>query len=314
MMMSEEKFRLLVKRVPIPLGLVNQEGAIIYVNDHFTSLFGYTLDDIPTLKDWTLRAYPDENYRQEMRKRWEAAVEKAARDGTDIEPAEYNVAGKNGREYVVEISGIIIGDNLLASFIDITARKRALEQAATRARQQAVVAELGYNALAGMEIHQLIGRATARVATTLGVEYCKVLELLPDGKTMRLVAGVGWKDGLVGQAVITAGPDSQAGFTLLSEKPVIVDDLRAEKRFRGLPLLHDHGVIGGISVIIGKVEKPFGIWGPHLPGLQPLSPTVVISFKPLPTDLPKAWNPNQRGAGRGGTGRPTPRPMAGFGD
>ena len=101
------------------------------------------------------------------------------------------------------------------------------------------------------------------MAQTLNVEYCKVLQLLPDGKAMRLQAGVGWKEGLVGHALVNAGMDSQAGYTLLSKRPVVVEDLRAETRFRGPPLLHEHGVISGMSVIIHSAGRPFGVIGAH---------------------------------------------------
>lgn len=90
--------------------------------------------------------------------------------------------------------------------------------------------------------------AVAVVARALDVECCKVLELLPDGQAFLLRAGVGWKDGCVGLATVGAGRDSQAGYTLLSSEPVIVQDLRTETRFSGPPLLHDHGVVSGMSV------------------------------------------------------------------
>jgi two-component system sensor kinase FixL len=44
---------------------------------------------------------------------------------------------------------------------------------------------------------------------------------------------------------------------------VIVKDLRTEERFSGPPLLRDHGVISGISVIIGRSDRPFGVLGAH---------------------------------------------------
>jgi two-component system nitrate/nitrite response regulator NarL len=74
---------------------------------------------------------------------------------------------------------------------------------------------------------------------------------------------VGWEEGLVGNATVGAGNDSQAGYTLLSEEPVIVEDLGAEQRFSGPPLLHEHGVVSGMSVIIHGRDGPFGVLGVH---------------------------------------------------
>ncbi len=100
----------------------------------------------------------------------------------------------------------------------------------------------------------------------MNVEYCKVLELLPGGENLLLLAGVGWREGLVRKATVGTEPDSQAGYTLASGGPVVVEDLREEKRFSGPPLLHEHGVVSGISVVIQGRDGPFGVLGAHTSG------------------------------------------------
>jgi PAS domain S-box-containing protein len=142
-------------------------------------------------------------------------------------------------------------------------RRRVEAELNTRARQQAAVAALGQQALAGHQLDQLMNQAVALVAQILEVHYCKVLKLLPDGNTLLLRAGVGWKEGLVGQATVSIGLDCQAGYTLLSREPVIVEDLGKEVRFRGPCLLHQHGVNSGISVIIPGQNRPYGVLGAH---------------------------------------------------
>lgn len=130
-------------------------------------------------------------------------------------------------------------------------------------RQQAVIAEMGQNALSGTDISVLMDKAVNFIVKNLNLEYCKILELLPDGNTFLLKAGVGWKKGLVGSAIVDAGINSQAGYTLLSDNPVIVEDLNTEIRFRGPSLLFDHGVVSGMSVIISGRTKPYGVLGAH---------------------------------------------------
>ncbi|MEW5987486.1 MAG: GAF domain-containing protein [Chloroflexota bacterium] len=152
---------------------------------------------------------------------------------------------------------------------DITERRQVEESLKTRERQQAVVAELGQRALIEGNLTSLMEQAVAAVADTLRVEYCKVLELLPGNKALRLRAGVGWRPGLVGQAVVDAGLSSQAGYTLHIGGPVIVEDLPQESRFSGPPLLREHNVRGGLSVIIHGQERPFGVLGAH--STRPLS-------------------------------------------
>ncbi len=124
-----------------------------------------------------------------------------------------------------------------------------------RVSQQTAIATLGQQALSGMDIATLLNAAVTLVADTLKVEYVKVLEQLPDGKTLLLRAGVGWQEGWIGHATVDAGTYSQAGYTLLSQEPVIVEDLRTESRFADLPLLRNHGIISGMSVIIAGLSS-----------------------------------------------------------
>ena len=89
------------------------------------------------------------------------------------------------------------------------------------------------------------------------------IELFPDGKSLLLKAGVGWKTGSVGHVTVGAGTDSQAGYTLDSGKPVIVEDMRTETRFNVPPLLMDHSVVSGVSVVIKSKDHTYGVLGIH---------------------------------------------------
>ena len=152
---------------------------------------------------------------------------------------------------------------LVFSLNEVTKHKRAREEIASRARQMLEVVKLGQRALEGSDLDTLMAEAVSAVANTLGVEHCRVLELLPDGLKLVLREGVGWQEGVVGVTIVGAGMESQAGYTLQSGQPVIVDDLRTETRFRAAPLLVDHGVISSLSVVIQGQEKPFGVLGAH---------------------------------------------------
>ena len=143
------------------------------------------------------------------------------------------------------------------------ARQAAAAELDIRARQQAAIADLGHRALRGIDLPALFDEAVELVARTLNVEFSKVQELLPDAKALMLRAGMGWKEGLVGHAIVEAGPESQAGYTLASEHPVIVPNLMEEKRFVPSPLLADHDVVSGLSVIISGKGRPFGVLSAH---------------------------------------------------
>ena len=121
---SEEKFRKLVQKTPLPLAFVNRKGDVGYINDRFTEVFGYSLEELPNIEQWWLLAYPEESYRQWVREKWEGAVGRSIQNGKDIEAGEYKITCKNGEERTVVSSGIMLEDNCLATFTDITERRR----------------------------------------------------------------------------------------------------------------------------------------------------------------------------------------------
>ena len=63
-----------------------------------------------------------------MIRSWELALEHAKKANTDILPKEYRIACKDGVQRIFVVSGIIIDDNLLITFIDITDRKKAEDE------------------------------------------------------------------------------------------------------------------------------------------------------------------------------------------
>ncbi|KAB8331486.1 PAS domain S-box protein [Scytonema tolypothrichoides VB-61278] len=146
---------------------------------------------------------------------------------------------------------------------DITLQKLYQKSLSARLDQQAAVAKLGQLALSSCDLFTLIDEAVALVAQCLKVEYSMVLELLGDGDALLLRAGVGWQAGLVGHMRVSTGIDSQAGYTLVANEPVITEDLPRETRFSGSPLLHQHQVISGVTVSIPGKNNPYGILGAH---------------------------------------------------
>ncbi len=141
-------------------------------------------------------------------------------------------------------------------------RDRATAEATRRARQQAAVAWLGQRALGSVSLEELRDEAASLVTSTLGLDFCEILELLPDGQALLLREGRGFAEEAIGEAKVGAGRGSHAGFTLLSKGPVILEDLRKETRFLA-PLLAQHGVVSGVTVVIQGRERPLGVLGAH---------------------------------------------------
>lgn len=126
------------------------------------------------------------------------------------------------------------------------------------------MAELGLRALTETNLQALLDEAVALAAQTLETDYCEIAQLLPGGEEVMMRAGVGWEEGLVGSATVCTGLDSQVGYTLLSGEPVIVEDLPTETRFTPSPVLPEHGVVSGITVVIHHQDEPFGVLSAYI--------------------------------------------------
>ncbi|MBI2992856.1 MAG: PAS domain S-box protein [Gammaproteobacteria bacterium] len=152
---------------------------------------------------------------------------------------------------------------ILAFARDITDLKLHEDQLALRAAEEQALAELGKMALELPDFHEYLQRLTERIAQELDIELVKVLEMQHDTDSLLLVAGVGWKEGLVGKATVPGRDRSQAGYTMMTDRPVVQLDWSRENRFHKPDLLKDHDVACGVSVRIGGVQAPYGILAVH---------------------------------------------------
>lgn len=126
--LAEERCRQLLRSSSVALVVRHGVGEDVeIVNDSFTQLFGYTLEDMPDISHWWPLAYPDETYREAIKADWQRRVATAMTNRTEIEPMEAKVRGKDGSERYIEFHFSSVGDTNLVCFVDLTERKRAEE-------------------------------------------------------------------------------------------------------------------------------------------------------------------------------------------
>ena len=177
---------------------------------------------------------------------------------------ELDIVSKFGRRSTIEVNSQLIYQNGKAIGVqgiarDVTERRRAESELRARERKQAAVAQLGQHALVSTDLSLLFKDTVSWVVHTLDVAYCTILERSDDGSELVGRAGSGWNTDLVGSGRVGAGPQSFAGFTLLSSEPVIVEDFSRETRFSIPRILTAHDVQSGMSVIVAGSQTPFGV-------------------------------------------------------
>jgi two-component system cell cycle sensor histidine kinase/response regulator CckA len=134
---EQEKFRVLVEESPLGVSLIGENGRHKYLNPKFMDIFGYTLDDIPTEKDWFERAYPDQEYRNQVLSAW-IRDQKEFKVG-EVRPQTFNITCKDGSEKTVNLKPVTMktGDQLVI-YEDITDKRRLEAQFQQAQRMEAI--------------------------------------------------------------------------------------------------------------------------------------------------------------------------------
>ncbi len=120
---SEKTLKAFIDVMPVGVTWTDSDGAIKHVNNCFVEWFGYDTDDIATLDEWFLRAYPDPVNRENFLSRWKAAIDTALADGTTIQPSESIIACKDGSNRHVIVNTHLTRNLRLDIFTDITERE-----------------------------------------------------------------------------------------------------------------------------------------------------------------------------------------------
>lgn len=128
----EARYRNILERLPVPLALHDSDGRIFFLNRAFTSLFGYTLEDIPTLAEWYPRAYPNPSYRKRVLDMRDARTE-AWSAGRPFEPVDLKVCCKDGSFRTVRVDAGPLEEKFseashFITLYDLTEREKSLKK------------------------------------------------------------------------------------------------------------------------------------------------------------------------------------------
>jgi len=146
---SEARFRQLFAALPIPLLILDRQGAVVDHNQQFASSFGYMPAQLPDLDQWLQPPRSDSS----------GAVEHAhqppqlahiARQGARLPPSECRLTCSKGELLDVIVQAEPLEEDLLISFFDVTARRDA--EQVLRSNQRQVLEEQRCARLASLNL------------------------------------------------------------------------------------------------------------------------------------------------------------------
>lgn len=120
----------------------------------------------------------------------------------------------------------------------------------------------------------LVRYATDAAANALHTEFSTLV--LPDEQgrlTMRAVRG--WPENVVGTLELGSGTGSQSGYTMETADVVTVDDYRRLTKFQVPKMVHELGVVSGVSVPMWRNERVVGAMLVHSRAARRFGPLEI---------------------------------------
>lgn len=142
-----------------------------------------------------------------------------------------------------------MGNNVATSHEDQVARIRRYAEILTDFSRMASMAS---------DVDRLLQLAVVQAARGISIGHSKIMRHRPEAGDLLIVAGIGWKPGVVGHALLGADFASPSGRALQTRQPVTIDDVPNDPEFRYSPVLREHGIVSALNV---PVVMDGTVWG-----------------------------------------------------
>ena len=121
-------------------------------------------------------------------------------------------------------------------------------------RQQAALAAFGSFAFREPDLLLVLTEATRICAMCLEVPFAKVCRYRAKENDLLIVAGWGWRLGVIGRVVSQADESSPQGRAYVTGKPVITRDLQATDGMAPAAFYGEHGIVSTVDVVIPAID------------------------------------------------------------
>jgi two-component sensor histidine kinase len=115
-------------------------------------------------------------------------------------------------------------------------------------RHLRILIDIGRLAGEKSDLNRFLDQTVVQIARAVEIHHVKILQYRPSTSDLLVVAGVGWKNGIVRTATLSADLRSPPGRTFQTAEPVSIKDLGEQEEYVLSDLLKEHGIISLTNV------------------------------------------------------------------
>jgi two-component sensor histidine kinase len=127
-------------------------------------------------------------------------------------------------------------------------------------RREQALADFGTFAFAETSLDKILFEAARVCAESLGAPFSKVCKFQQPRNDLRVVAGHGWKTGVVGYAISVADETSPQGRAFMSGQPQVCPNVEETNTYILPKFYFEHRILSTVDVLVAtKSGVPFGV-------------------------------------------------------
>ena len=126
-------------------------------------------------------------------------------------------------------------------------------------RHVRIPVDIGRLAGENADLTRFLDQAVVQIARAVEIHHVKVLKYRPRSSDLLLIAGVGWKEGTVRSATLSADLRSPPGRAFQTAEPVIIKEFSKQEDYVRSDLLKEHGIVSVSNVPVLTNGAAWGV-------------------------------------------------------
>jgi two-component system, sensor histidine kinase PdtaS len=125
-------------------------------------------------------------------------------------------------------------------------------------RHVRILVDIGRIAGMAEDLDHFLDQLVVQVARAVEIDHVKVLQYRPTHADFLVAAGIGWKEGVVRTATLSADLSSVPGRAYRTGEPVTIENFATQSEYERSEFLADHGIVSLSNV---PIFIDGGAWG-----------------------------------------------------